>query len=49
MFTTSRLLLCVIGFSSDPAIHRRSLGISLTSGAVVLAAGLVLLFLGRRK
>jgi len=51
MFTIFGLLLCAFGFWSDPSIYQRSLGINinLAWGAVVLAAGLLLLFLCRRK
>ncbi|HEU0302665.1 MAG TPA: hypothetical protein VFR37_24605 [Longimicrobium sp.] len=50
LFTLLGLLLAGYGLVSDRAIYERSLGqnLNLTWGLVVLAFGLVFLFLGRR-
>ena len=50
MFSIIGALLAVFGFSSDPAIYQRSLGINVNLwwGLVLLVFGLVMLWLVRR-
>ena len=50
MFTIFGVILMAYGLASDPAVYARSLGINMNLywGGVMLAAGLVLLYFGRR-
>jgi hypothetical protein len=51
MFSIIGVLLAVYGAMSDPAIYQRSLGINVNLwwGLVLLAFGLVMLWLVRRR
>jgi hypothetical protein len=51
LFTIFGILLVIYGFTSDPAIYTKSLGmnINLQWGALMLAFGLVMLYFSDKK
>lgn len=51
LFTILGVLLTVYGVMSDAAIYQRSLGynVNLSWGIVLLAFGIIMLLLGRRR
>lgn len=50
LFTIVGLLLAGYGLASDPTIYQRSLGynVNIDWGLILLAFGIIMLFLGRR-
>ncbi len=51
LFTIFGILLVIYGFTSDPSIYTKSFGlnINLRWGALMLAFGLIMLFLSDKK